>query len=346
MNNNITTNNKFHFGDALSLSKHRISRIGIGICWGLLIVLILSACNNEDAEYVDIDYKTFTITFTYPDNWKNIYDVYFDGFPMIGSAGLVTTTAYYNLNNPTGLLEVFTETDSITPGFKTQLTNISENDTVLLIGINNEVFIYSPDEFPAFTVNVIYLSGQSDLYNTIFTSGDYTQNIISGTNYISEAQSNGTLQIAHKSDNAAVFTKTLTITDGTRVDFLQLDEDKFIDATISDNEAAPVDKNHTKIRFYLDPKIDANGEEVEMLIYDTSSTVVATLNFNPATSTSPFAEINITETYKYEVYRKSDMKKLVSKRTIKHQSDGVYKFQTLKASKYYSTFMEDLSVEW
>jgi len=306
----------------------------------LFILPVFTACDTEEGESFDKAFYIFQIKEVFKtDVSPTKYHYFFKGKDISFS---VPTLA----DNPEGILKIMAE-NSDTPLLEATISP-AKNDTIKIIILNDSAYFYTPEEFPSFSVNITYQTGQSDLYSINYASGDYKQTISSGTNYVAAKHSNGSLQIVRNSDKAAVFSKGISITGDMRIDLLQLGENQFLDATIPAGEADPVDREHCKIRFYLDPAIDTGGGAVRVLVYNaaTSDTAIDTLDFDPATSISPFTEIDINGSYKYEVYKLSDGSKLVSKRTITFNNKGEWKFQTLKAAKYLSTFMEDLSVKW
>jgi hypothetical protein len=306
----------------------------------LFILPVFTACDTEEGEPFDKAFYTFQIQEVFKtDALQTKYHYFFKGKEISFS---VPTLA----DNPEGVLKIMAE-NSDTPLLETTISP-AKNDTVKIIILNDSAYFYTPEDFPSFSVNITYQTGQSDLYSINYFSGNYEQTLTSGTNYVAAENSVGMLQMVRNSDNTAVFSKGISITDGTRIDLLQLGEDQFLDATIPAGEADPADREHCKIRFYLDLAIDTGGSAVRVLVYNAATTdaTIETLDFDPATSISPFTEIAINGSYKYEVYKLSDMTKLVSKRTIAFNNTGEWKFQTLKAAKYLSTFMEDLSVKW
>lgn len=327
----------------------KIKKLLIKSIWLLLLPLCFTSCSDE-WDYKDLSSFTVIIIELYNDTPDSTFRYTFNNDSL-------AMRTYHFGSEPTkmvGLLLPSKASDGTLRIFKSNSTipileeafTLQINDTIRTIILNDGAYLYTPEAFPSVTVNVSYQTGQSDFYSINYLGNSYEQIIANGLNYVAAENSNGTLQMVRKSDDIAVFSKSIRITDGTRIDLLQLSEDVFLDMTIPANEPDPVDANHTKLRFYLDAAINTEGDEARMLIYNAEGIITDTLDFDPATSASPFTEIDINSSYKYEVYKLSDMTKLVSKRTVSFKNTGEWKFQTLKAAKYSSTFMDDLSVKW
>ncbi len=314
----------------------------------IVVFILLVSCSDEE-DYKDLYAYYFNVVEVYNENPDSTYLYTYNRnvlrlsrFSIDGGVPIAIAKSFTPEKNPEGILQIYGN-DSITPLLEETICP-KENDTIKII-IQDGVHLYSPETYLKCTLNLIYQTGQSELYNAIYTDDDFQANI-NGSIYIPVKNTEGTIQIVRTDRDTIVFSKTVEVVEGSRFDILQIDDNAFLDVTISNDEVAPVDIHHTKVRFFLDAAINTGGEDVRMLIYNAEGVVCDTLDFNPGTSASPFSEMDLSQSYKSEVYKLSDMSKLVSKRSVSFDSNGNWKFQTLKVSKYYSTFMEDLSVEW
>lgn len=219
-----------------------------------LYPLLLLSCDKEE-EMKDTSYVDFTITFVNVENPKS-YKIFFNGKEVKDGHVL-------SKENEPGLLEVF-KTGSANPKLNTDIV-AKKNSNIRIIELADDKFdIYDEKKYYPFDVSILYMEGQSNLYEAKFNGMPLQNN---GTNYCNIENSKGVLQIFKKGENVPSFTSNeISLSPNYKVNILQLSNKDFL-LNPKDSEPNPPSKQYSKVRIFYTSSALPNVEAIKLIIY-------------------------------------------------------------------------------
>ncbi len=227
----------------------------------LLIILVtgLVSCENNEAEFKNLDYYILNTSFIYPDDTGDNYVFLFNG-DTLSPAGL--SYIIYVAASHEGTLEVV-EKGQTTAEYSQELI-LSEHTVLQFIKISGQpVKLYSANDYTIINNRITFLGEE---YKTVFNGYELTK----GLNYYQKSSGlSGALEIYKDGIEQPIYTQQQTIaeTGETVIALVQLEEQVFLNVP-EDIEPDPASDQQVKIRFFYTSSALPDVERIKIIVYD------------------------------------------------------------------------------
>lgn len=247
----------------------------------LFLCIVLVGC-DVDSNTNDSSLVPFKVSFVSNSNTEaNAYRISFDGTEIKNGNGICK-------KNQSGILEVFNIKDNAIDLQKD--IKIQGGENIRLIKLpNTKVDFFNEKDYVSFKVNISYLSGKENAYDTEFNGIP----LVNGINYCKADKATGNLNVFLKGTKNELFSlKDITVSAQSGINLMQLSEKDFIQIPI-DNETNPESERYTKVRFFYTIDALPNVDIVKLIIYAY-----------PATSIDEFQQVATIDEIKVNEFSK------------------------------------------
>jgi len=224
----------------------------------LFVCLFLITACDTNGEGVYSGHISFTVSFVYPTDAYDNYEVVFNGNEVSKTGGVAA-----DRDDPTGTLEVYKK-GSDTPELSKEIT-VSSGEVIQLIKLAGQsIDIYDENTYDSFTLNLVFQKDKESQYKVYFNDVQ----INNGLDYIKkEDKHTGVLKIYKEGVEVAVFSQDVTIVANGLINVMQLSDTEFL-LIPEDSEPAPESNQYTKLRFFYTSDALPGVERIKVIIYE------------------------------------------------------------------------------